>query len=125
MRLKSSSYNHISGAIATREQGNSTYPRIFLKHDFLHRPLKDLLHREARLFRQVEERQILLQQPGSIWGEEDQGSGVYTSLHELLDTRNQLPVLGVIEQNIREDENVEARGSRVQERYQFLRGRSP
>jgi hypothetical protein len=106
-------------------QGNSNYPRVFLKHDIVHRPFKDLLHREAPLSRQVEKCQILLQQPGSIWREEDQGSRVSTFLHELLNARDQLPVLGVIEQNIREDENVKARSSWGQERSQFLRCRSP
>ncbi len=84
-----------------------THPWILLEHDLVHDLLKDLVDREAHLSGQVEEGDIFLQKPRPIGSEEHQGLAVLVPLQCLLNRRDELLVLRVVEQHVREDEQIE------------------
>ncbi len=77
-------------------------------HRPLHLPLQHLLNNETHLPCQIEERHVLIQQPRSMRGEEDQGFRICCFPEGLLDADHQLAVLRVVEEEVGQDEEVEA-----------------
>ena len=69
--------------------------------------LEELINHKPSLSSQIEERKVVLEQPGPIRCEENQSLGVCASLQHLLYARHQLPVLGVVEKQICENQKIE------------------
>lgn len=92
----------------TQKKNNHTYPPINLKHRFRHDRLHHFLHLEPSLPRQIEKRQILMQQPGPMRAEEDQSSRGGGTPERGLDGLKELGVLGVVEDQVGENQNVKA-----------------
>lgn len=90
------------------KENNHTHPPINLKHRLRHYRLHHFLHLEPSLPRQCEKRQILMQQPGPMRAEEDQSSRDRGAPERGLDRLKEFGVLGVVEDQVGENQSVKA-----------------
>ena len=83
-------------------------PRARGIHLRVHRALQHLVHREPALGRPCKEGHVPLQEPRSVRREEDQGRRVRRPFERLLHATDQLAVFGVVEEQVGQDQEVEA-----------------
>lgn len=87
--------------------------------------LKKLLNLKPSLLDQIKESKIIRQKPRPIRCEKHQRPRVLAALEHLLHSRHQLPVLGVIEEQIGQDEDIEPLLAFRKASDQLIRLRAP
>jgi len=83
-----------------------TYTWVFLEHHLVHDLFQGLNDSKASLARQVEERKVFFEKPGSIWRKEHVGFGSWGLFQGQLHCLDELCVLGMVEQKICKDKHI-------------------
>ena len=82
--------------------------RVILEHHILHHMLESLLYNESCVSSNVEKGKVLFQKPRSIWCEKHECLSIGRFPQSLLDGREKFVVLGVVEQKIAQDQEIES-----------------